>query len=323
MKNLFLIDGASGTGKTDFLKYIQEFAIEGKTIPKFTTRKRRPYETDDGPPLDLIWVSEEEFDSHNPEYQYKYGGKRYGFSKVALEDALKTAQNVFVIVRNKNIIRWLLKEFSFINVVPVYIYTDQERVVTRLKEERIPEEQIQFRLGRLSKAFDDYLKHPDLYKEILINNSIYSDFARLIEGLLEKYSNYPVVNEDLVFVLMSFSKDKPALSDYYGAIKRSVQNVNPSLSCMRLDEIPGSYPISRTAKRKIQEARLAIVDLTGNRPNVYYELGFAHGVKKECVLTAKKDTPRQFYPNEYNIIYYENATELENLLTKHLAEILG
>ena len=43
MKNLFLIDGASGTGKTDLLRYLNEFAIEAKTLHKFTTRERRKF----------------------------------------------------------------------------------------------------------------------------------------------------------------------------------------------------------------------------------------------------------------------------------------
>lgn len=322
MKNLYLIDGASGTGKTDLLRYIAEFEIGGKTVPKLTTRDRREHETDEGPPLDLEWITEKEFDRRKPEYQYKYSGKRYGFTRAMLENALRTSDNVFAIVRNAKVIRQIMCDFDFINVVPVYIYTDKELVVARLRSENVPEDQIAFRLGRLTKAFEDYLKHPALYAEILINNSTYADYGRLIDGLVEKYSQAPEVEDDLVFVLMSFSEETPVLADYYGAIKRSVAAATPHLRCKRLDEEPGSYPISSTAKRKIQESRLAIVDLTGNRPNVFYELGFAHGMGKRCVLTAHKLTEPQFYPQEYNIIYYETATELEENLTRHLSDLV-
>ncbi|MBC8461930.1 MAG: hypothetical protein H8D67_28505 [Deltaproteobacteria bacterium] len=322
MKNLFLIDGASGTGKTDLLRYLNEFAIEAKTLHKFTTRERRKYEIPNGPLLDLELISEEDFDKLSLEYQYKYGGKRYGFSKAALEEALRSSRNVFVIVRNAKTVRKIIKQYSFINVVPVYIYTDHERVVGRLREEGYLDDEIEFRLKRLGFAFDDYLKHPELFKEIIINNSTYADYGRLIEGLLEHYSTSPEVEEDLIFVLMSFDKTLPELKDYYEAIKRSTTKIDQKLKCTRLDELPGSFPISGTAKSKIQECRLAIVDLTGNRPNVFYELGFAHGINRECVLTAHKGTPPQFYPNEYNIIYYENATDLEEQLTKHLQKIL-
>lgn len=322
MKNLFLIDGASGTGKTDFLRYLNEFAIEAKTLYKYTTRERRKYETPDGPPLDLVWLTDNEFDNLPLDYQYKYGGNRYGFSKIELEEALKTSQNVFVIVRNAKTVRKIIKDFSFINVVPVYIYTDHERIVSRLRKEGYPNDQIEFRLNRLGLAFNDYLKHPELLQEIIINNSTYADYGRLIEGLLEKYSSSPEVNEDLIFVLMSFDKKKPELKDYFEGIKRSVRNVDNKLKCTRLDELPGSFPISGTAKDKIQECRLAIVDLTGNSPNVFYELGFAHGIRRECVLTAHEKNPPKFYPNEYNIIYYENATDLEKKLTRHLRKLL-
>ncbi len=264
MKNLFLIDGASRTGKTDFLRYISEYEIDSRTVAKLTTRDRREYETDEGPPLDLKWVTEEEFDRESPEYQYKYSGRRYGFTKTQMEEALRSSDNVFAIVRNAKVIRQIMTDFEFINVVPVYIYTDQELAVKRLNNEDVPVEQILFRVNRLTKAFDDYLKHPNLYREILINNSTYTDYGRLIDGLIEKYSQAPDVEDDLVFVLMSFTDDTPVLADYYAAIKRSIETATPHLRCKRLDEESGSYAISSTAKRKIQESRLAIVDLTGN-----------------------------------------------------------
>ena len=46
MKNLFIIDGAAGTGKTDLIKYIAEkYTLSSATyIKKFTTREKRPEE---------------------------------------------------------------------------------------------------------------------------------------------------------------------------------------------------------------------------------------------------------------------------------------
>lgn len=47
MKNLFIIDGLAGTGKSDFLEYIKE-AYSGKNfyvncLPKYSTREKRKY----------------------------------------------------------------------------------------------------------------------------------------------------------------------------------------------------------------------------------------------------------------------------------------
>ncbi|MEA2694985.1 MAG: hypothetical protein QOJ16_4372, partial [Acidobacteriota bacterium] len=43
---------------------------------------------------------------------------------------------------------------------------------------------------------------------------------------------------------------------------------------------------------------------------------------KQFILTAHKATPPQFYPSEYNVLYYNNATDLEKRLTSTLRSLL-
>ena len=52
MKNLFLIDGASGTGKSDLIKYVSDFNDDISFIKKFSTRK--PRRNEENQKLDLI-----------------------------------------------------------------------------------------------------------------------------------------------------------------------------------------------------------------------------------------------------------------------------
>jgi len=44
MKNLYLIDGASGTGKSDLVHYVTDFKNDVKLVQKYTTRAERDYE---------------------------------------------------------------------------------------------------------------------------------------------------------------------------------------------------------------------------------------------------------------------------------------
>lgn len=322
MKNLFLIDGASGTGKSDLLQWIHQYQTGVTYIRKFTTRKQRDYEATEDIELDLDFVAEEEFRQKNIEYQYVYSGFHYGFARAALEARLRDFENVFVIVRNADLIKRLQRDYSYLNVVPVYVFTDRHRIEERLRQQQNNEEQIAFRLKRIDKAFEDYLLHPSIYREILINNSSIQDYHRLATQILEKYKDAPDVNANLVFVMMSFNPDNPRLVDYYNAMKRAVESSHSSLTCTSLDDIEGSFAISPMAKNNIRNCRLAIVDLTENKPNVFYELGYVHGIVKECVLTAHIDTPLQFYPREYKIVQYKNADELERKLSKVLKAIL-
>ncbi len=324
MKNLFLIDGTSGSGKSDLIEFVFDFRHNIALVPKYTTREIRDYEISQKRLLDLNFVSDDEFNSLELDYTYPYGGKRYGFSRDALFRCLEERDNVFVIVRNADRIKRLKAEFDFINVVAVFVHTDEDKARVRMKHEKLTEIQIDFRLARAEEAFEDYVMNSGLYDEVIINNSDRATYHRLADQLLQKYSTMPDVEDDLVFVLMSFDTDNEALKDYYMAMQRAVARIDDRIRCLNLDDVsPGSPRISDTAKAKIRNCRLTIVDLTGNRPNVFYELGYVHGIRKPCVITAQKGTPPMFYPAEYRVLYYANATELEEKLENHLRGILN
>jgi len=264
-----------------------------------------------------------EFKQHDLDYTYSYGGERYGFYNKDLIEALHNYSNVFLIVRSAEIIRQIQQDFNYINVVPIYVYTDLNKVKTRLRKQHFTLKQIEFRLSRHKLAFEDYLRHPALYKEVLINNSSVQDYHRLIDLIIDKYSSMPNINERLIFLLLSFDSNNPLLQDVSNTIKRSVNDYSPKFTCLNLDDVKkGSYEISAEAKSQIKKCRLAIIDLTGNRPNVYYELGFVHGISKECILTCHKDTKPHFYPAGHRILFYKNVTELEKLIAQELKGVL-
>jgi guanylate kinase len=327
MKNLFLIDGASGTGKSDFVQYVVDYWDNNSLVKKYSTRGKRKYEDDPEYKLDLIIVNDDEFSILKLDYTYKYSGKKYGFSRFDLISALKNNENVFIVVRNSDLIKKLMREFSFINVIPIFLYSDREKISNRLKkmitEGKMTPYDMADRLKRLDIAFRDYLNHPDIYKEVIINDSSVSDFHRLINTKLEKYAENPDIDENLIFLLMSFNPDNPLLEDHANAIKRTVTNFNADLKCINLDDVKeGAFEIAKKAKEHISRCRIAIVDLTENKPNVYYELGYVHGIAKNCILTAHKGTTPHFYPAGHKILFYKNTAELERMLSGELKGML-
>jgi guanylate kinase len=322
MKNLFVLDGASGTGKTDLIRWVTENKEDSIVINKYTTRSKRDYEIIENIKLDLEFISIEEFDSKGLEYTYIYNNAKYGVSKSSIDANLKKYDNVFLIIRDGDTIEELLHDYSFINIVPVYIYTDQNKLINRLRKQHKSLDEIKERMQKIKETFGDYLRHPHLYKEILLNNSSLEDYYRLTEALMAKYRNSPAVDDSLIFVLMSFNPNNPVLVDYYHAMQRAVNNLNMGLRCINLDEFKDSIKITDEAKKNIEICRLAIVDLTENKQNVFYELGFAHGIKKKCVITAYSETELHTYPKEYKILLYNNADTLERELEKVLRNIL-
>ena len=78
--------------------------------------------------------------------------------------------------------------------------------------------------------------------------------------------------------------------------------------------------------RQIERAAFVVADLTGERPNVYYEIGYAHRADKEVVLVARSDTAVHFDVSAINRIEYSDYTELMDALRKRvraIAERLG
>ena len=65
-----------------------------------------------------------------------------------------------------------------------------------------------------------------------------------------------------------------------------------------------------------------ICDISKERPNVYYELGYTHGIGKEVILTAKHGITMPFDIKDYNTIFYRNMTELEDNLSKRISAII-
>ena len=325
MKNLFIVDGASGTGKSDLIRWVSENnANDTSYVTKATTRHKRHYELDDATfVLDLDFISDDEFAVRNFEYSYKYGGFHYGFGREQLNRQLLDAQHVFVIVRNIAIIRRLQEHYHFMNVVPVFIYAEHDALERRLRRDHLSDEHVTLRLKRSAEALRDYYAHPDAYRETLINNSSNDVFHNTIQRLIDKHSAEPLIDPHLVCVLMSFNPANRLLDDYYDAMERAVRALSPVHRCARVDRAPGSPRIADEFRSLVRRARCAVVDLTENKQNVYYELGYAHARGRTCIITAAKGTDPSFYPREHKILFYENARDLETQLAAELRAIVG
>jgi nucleoside 2-deoxyribosyltransferase len=104
--------------------------------------------------------------------------------------------------------------------------------------------------------------------------------------------------------------------DVLEAIRRGCEEV--SVVAHRCDEIEHSGPVTQLMLDEIRKRRFLICDVTHERPNLYYEVGYAHGLGKEVILTAQNDTRIHFDIANYNVIFYSSATELQKRLVKRL-----
>ena len=127
---------------------------------------------------------------------------------------------------------------------------------------------------------------------------------------------------NLVFAIMPFLGKE--MDDVYSAIKNECKKLN--LKSCRVDELTGSGLIIREITYLIERAEFIICDLSQERPNVYYELGYAHGVGNEALdilLIAKKGTKLHFDISPLRVNYYESIEHLRVIINESLRDMIN
>lgn len=129
------------------------------------------------------------------------------------------------------------------------------------------------------------------------------------------------IKKGAAFVLMAIDPSKPELEDVYNAIKEACREFG--INAYRADEIQHQERITEVILQEICTCEYLIADLSHERPNVYYEVGFAHALDKKPILYRKIGTRLHFDLAVHNVPEYKNATELRKLLRLRLEAITG
>ncbi len=120
------------------------------------------------------------------------------------------------------------------------------------------------------------------------------------------------------FIIMWMDPDQPELEEVHRTIVEVCASAG--ISAARADDIQHSDLITAVVLEQIQTSEFVIADLTGARPNVYYEVGHAHAIGKKPVLLRRKGSSLHFDLAVHNVKEYRNADELRVILGKRLAE---
>lgn len=120
-----------------------------------------------------------------------------------------------------------------------------------------------------------------------------------------------VTNSKLIFVITAFRDDLDPIFEGIEAAGRAV-----GLDVKRVKDVPGDYRITDQLICMIHEARLIVADLTHERPNVYFELGYARGLGKTIVTIAREGTPIHFDIKDWTYLTYIDSRILERDIRK-------
>ncbi|GAA0913561.1 hypothetical protein [Virgisporangium aurantiacum] len=127
--------------------------------------------------------------------------------------------------------------------------------------------------------------------------------------------------KNLVFVIMPFRGIE--MTEVYAAVQDECRKLR--LNTRRADEYAGSGFVIREVVELIERAEFIVCDLTDERPNVYYELGYAHGVGNEnmdILLVAKAGTELHFDIAPLRVQFYTSAEHLRTIVSSSLKAMI-
>lgn len=131
------------------------------------------------------------------------------------------------------------------------------------------------------------------------------------------------------FIIMAMMEGNKSLDDIRDTIGRGIQAASqqlhfPEIQCVRVDDQRGAtYKIDDMMIRHIEESGIIVCDLTEERPNCYFELGWALALKRKVIVTARKGTKVHFDVSQLAIQFWESNRELEQKIKENAEAILN
>ncbi len=107
----------------------------------------------------------------------------------------------------------------------------------------------------------------------------------------------------LCFVLMPFDS---SFTEIYKEIQDTVNGTG--LKCIRADDIYSNGTVINDIVNLIKSATIIIADFTGKNPNVLYETGLAHALKKEVIIITQEINDIPFDLQHIRVISYDESS---------------
>ena len=315
MARLFIVAGASGAGKSFLLQTATNLVPAIAPIRKLTTRSPREFESSavrDALDLDF---GHGERTVRSCDFFYIYGEDWYGIRVEDIESAFDSGRHPMVIVRNADAIRRLKARYPDAVVLWLQSGLSGGDLESRLRAQGRPDIEISSRMARTDWDFHEYvvLLRDRLVDYVIVNHFDPDKLVEQLQSILIHELESPEVDPYLVFVLMAFD---PKLDEVYQAIKTAGELVHSvPLRVARIDDAGlVDYRITDEILAFIRRAGVIVCDLSLERPNVYYELGFARGIGKRVVSCAQSGTELHFDIKDFNTIMYHSAFDLQHRL---------
>ncbi len=123
-------------------------------------------------------------------------------------------------------------------------------------------------------------------------------------------------NTPSAFLIMPFDEEFDSV--YVGFIKPVLEGVG--FKVVRADNIQEQQSILKAVIEGISKSNLIVADLTTNNPNVFYELGLAHALRKPVILVTQSIEEVPFDLKSYRLLEYSTHFHKINEAKRKLTE---
>lgn len=316
---IFLIFGASGSGKSTLMQELEKMKQFVTVHTKGTDREDRQYDGDE-------ILCKKEISSYEYDYIYSRYDHRYGIQRIQIDNSIQQGKHHFIICNDADTIEDIKRDYGVkVRVIFLRFDAPRESILAIQKSRKISDDEINLRVQKIQHLNQVFIDRSYLFDEVIINKfgapikKMLTQVNRIIAA--EECCSHVLQSEGKMqtgLILMSMTVDDPLLEDTHAGIKCAAEHVG--LIADRVDEISFTELISEKIMCSIRCAEYIIADLTFERPNVYYELGYAHAFDKKTILTAREGTELLFDVRNYQVIFYSSRAQLEERLKKRLLQ---
>ena len=164
------------------------------------------------------------------------------------------------------------------------------------------------------ERFGPRYSHLVAIEDFDVLNQDTDDVDQLAEDVLTLCESLVIPNT--VFIIMSFKKEFDELYTIYKTVCRDF-----GFNAVRTDKVFSLEKILPRILNGIRHSAFVIADVTETSPNVFYEIGFAEGLGRPIIATAKVDTKLPFDIVDTPVTFWNSLDDLKSKLEPLVNEV--
>ena len=166
-------------------------------------------------------------------------------------------------------------------------------------------------------------KHNYKIRPSIFDNRLFSKNSPSLDRMSNRYYQEITIeaNDPFCFVIMPFKEEEFPQRIYSNVIKPFVED-QFKIGCYRVDEDNLPDRIDNKIYSYLLRSAFVIAEVTTLNPNVFYELGLAHMLEKDCIIVT--NAPISKIPFDINRIraeHYDSDQQLTEILRRAISAL--